>query len=147
MLILNISDFGFFCLTYFFLPKFNPCTYCSAHGCLDGYGKKFIFWFCSSILWTWIQVSFPFSLLFLHIKCQFIHFFPIVRICYTSIDSCHSLYSVMLTHVFETVVPIIEHKPLAEAILVLNREELISHVLRLILLFMYLNIIAFSKTE
>lgn len=43
--------------------------------------------------------------------------------------------------------PVLEHKPLAEAILVLNREELISHVLRLILLFIYLNVIEFYKTE
>lgn len=43
--------------------------------------------------------------------------------------------------------PEIEHRPLVEAILVLIREELILGVLRLILLFIFLNIIAFYKTE
>lgn len=58
--------------------------------------------------------------------------------------SWHSLYSVVFTRVFsEALVPVNEHKPLAEATSVLNRKELILYVLRLILLFIYLNIIAF----
>lgn len=60
--------------------KVNPCTYHSVHEHLDGYGKKPIFWFCSSILHAWILVSLPFSLLFFHIKFQFVHFFAIVHI-------------------------------------------------------------------
>lgn len=43
-------------------------------------------------------------------------------------------------HFSEALVPIIEHKPQAEAIPVLNREKLVSCVLRLMLLLIYLNI-------
>lgn len=79
-----------------------------------------------------ISSLFPYSIFFLY-YWPFLLFFVLCHV-----DLCFP----------DAVVPVIEYKPLVEAILVrLNREKLISHVLRLILLFIYLNIIAFHKAE
>lgn len=143
-MILNTSDLGFFCLTNSLLQSLTPCTYCSACGRLDGYGKNTIFWFGSTILYTWIWVYFssPCKMLVCSLfpyTPYFLYYWPfLLFFVFCHVDLCFP----------DAVVPVIECKPLVEAILVrLNREKLISHVLRLIFLFIYLNIITFYKAE
>lgn len=83
---------------------------------------------------------FAFSLLFSHIKYHFVNFFPMVYFIFFILLTILVILCHASLHFSEALVPRIEHKPLAEAIPVLNREKLVSCVLRLMLLLIYLNI-------